>query len=753
MVKPSPTTAADHAVLDWSRAHPRLRPEVRFTCQRLRNEAVYVAEDLISRQYVQMGLPEYRFIRCLDGTRTPSEALAHSARIHGITALTSQDASGLLKWLLDHQFLELTSTGQAIRRDQHGTNHQPPLSWLSRIVFPKIPLGNPQEFLTRLSPWLGWTLSAPASLGWLILLLSAGWTLTGHWQVFAGAAAQAVLPANWFFLFLVYVGLKVIHEIWHGLATVRHGGTVPEWGIQLFALVTPLSYVDASSSWRFPSKRARMQVAFAGIYIELALAAVSVFVWAHTSSAFLGTLAWNTIFAASTITLLFNANPLMRFDGYFLVSEIAGVPNLATRGRQAAHWFCRRLLLGDSRPFPDQAGLRPVFVTVYGIMALAWQIIVMIGILALVAGLFRGIGLVLAALMLGGILMGLLKGLANLFRRGGIRPGRALPRLVLTLVLLGSALTLVKVHPGAKAVAVASHPEKAIVRVESPGLVREVNCAEGDRVFAGQILLRLENQELETQLERLRLDVRMSSQRVRLYLREKQLAAQQAEKKLFDGLVEKERILSQQVAALEVRAPRDGIIHGDSLADFPGRFLHAGDRVLMVIPPGPPEFLISASQEAAETLLRFPDSEVTVRLRGRPGEWHAHLHRVETRATTALPHPALASTAGGPLIVRRTAGSDSERERGLAIETTARSEQAHFAGADRREAQSQSSDELVDPRFYARATVSATGDYPLEGEWGYARFASAVGERLGPHLWRSLQDWIKNKIQKNTKPA
>jgi len=169
------------------------------------------------------------------------------------------------------------------------------------------------------------------------------------------------------------------------------------------------------------------------MYIELFFAALAVLVWVNTGPGIVNTLAYNTIFAASTITVLFNANPLMRFDGYYILSDLIRIPNLASKGQQFVQWLGRKLFFGIRDQPPPAFLAQPIAIGSYGVLAFLWRWTVWIGIMTAVGLLFKGAGIILVAFSVAGILLtGFAKAVGFLFTgNGGPRPhlGRALLRM------------------------------------------------------------------------------------------------------------------------------------------------------------------------------------------------------------------------------------------------------------------------------------------------------------------------------------
>ena len=126
------------------------------------------------------------------------------------------------------------------------------------------------------------------------------------------------------------VVIKTVHEFGHSFACRRFGGEVHTMGI-MFLLFTPIPYMDATASWSFRSRWQRALVGAAGMIVEVFVASLATFVWASTAPGTIHSLAYNMMFVASVSTVLFNANPLLRFDGYYILSDLLDIPNLHQR--------------------------------------------------------------------------------------------------------------------------------------------------------------------------------------------------------------------------------------------------------------------------------------------------------------------------------------------------------------------------------------------------------------------------------------
>lgn len=262
--------------------------------------------------------------------------------------------------------------------------------------------------------------------------------MISDWDRFVGGASQFIARDNWLWLIAIWILLKVWHELGHALACKQFGGNVRECGVSLILFV-PLPYVDITSAWWIASKWRRILTSAAGMLFELPLAALAAIVWSQTEPGLLNQNALNVVYAAGFTTIVFNANPLMKFDGYYILSDLLELPNLAARGSQSVRGLCRRWFLGLPTPSPDYPEGRSWFVLLYGIAALLWRIMVGCGMILLADVMFYGAGMILAAaaviawgvIPVGMVLRQLIRG------EGGKRPSRLRFAFVLAGTVVG----------------------------------------------------------------------------------------------------------------------------------------------------------------------------------------------------------------------------------------------------------------------------------------------------------------------------
>ena len=337
---------------------PSLPRHIEFQRRDYNDESWYLLHDKSNGRFHRLSPSAYFLLSFMDGKRTLEQILEVSSSTelyssHQNTSIeeipTKEELVQLLQYLHVADLLVCDfppSTRELFARQQH--KHKQ--FWKRFLINPltwKFTLGNPDKFLDRCMPLARFIATPTMGLVWLLIvgyaLLQAG----NHWsELTQGQLHKILSPGNLFLLWLIYPVLKVIHELGHGLFTKVWGGSVHEWGIVVM-LGTPLPYVDASASIAFQSKSKRLMVSAAGMAVEIFFAAMALLLWITMQDGLLRDVLYNIIIIGGVSTLFFNGNPLMRYDGYHLLTEAFDWPNLATRANQQLHYWVRRFGYGE----------------------------------------------------------------------------------------------------------------------------------------------------------------------------------------------------------------------------------------------------------------------------------------------------------------------------------------------------------------------------------------------------------------------
>ena len=701
-------------------ARLKLRDEVFVWPESYGDKTWYHLELTERGRFFRVGLPEYTFLSLLDGETTLAGAISLTARVLGPDAFNEEQALSLVKWLTDSELIE--SLDDAPRTTD--ATPQAKLGKLAEKLNPfwlKVPIANPDRVIERLLPWLSWLHSVPSMLVAVVLWIVAASAVAGRWSEFVASSQSVLAPSNWLYLSGAWVLLKLAHETSHAMACRRYGGSVRETGL-IFILLAPIACVDVTSSLRFRSKWQRMQTAAAGMLLELTLASLAVFAWCQTDSVELKHQLFNVIFMASLTTLLFNANPLMKFDGYYILSDLLEIPNLATTGQHASQTLLRRWCLGLPTPPLRETGPRAKFITLYGLTAMLWRIAVCVSLTIAATAMWHGLGVILS---IGCLLVGLgrptIKSLRaarqlqlanpSQFRKTTLRVGILTAAAIAMLVL--APWPFPRTAPG-----FVEYRDLAVVRAESPGFVRSVAVDDGEIVAAGQLLIELENRELATDVGDLEAALQQSEIRRDRAIGEQNTSAAQIEEENLAAIKKRLAEKQKQFDSLAIRAPIAGRVMSRTLKWKLGTYATEGSELVTIGDESQKEFRASLSQTDADALRATPRANLHL---PSIGQLSAEARRINPKASFTPPHAALTSVTGGPLAVRE-----------IPVERQRQNEKYEFAEPR------QTADFPLDANESARFPVGKTGRVTLS--------AQAYGS-LGSGLYWTIHNRIDQQLQ------
>ncbi len=715
------TNETDITAQEIETAQLLLRSDLLFTPQSARAPLVYQIEDPFTGKFYRVGHAEYVFLSLLDGRRTTREALHQLATAVPEHGLSDGDVVSICKWLCDTGLARVVNrtTCSHVWGEYRSTLRRERLGKLNPLVL-RLALVNPARFLAALYPWIGWLLGKSLFPIWLAVIISGYYQVAVQWGHFSSSLQRVFSPDQWIWLAGCWIALKFLHEGAHGLVCMRYGTPPREAGLT-FVAIAPLAYIDVTPSWQLRNRWQRMHVASAGMYAELAVAGVAAWVWALTSEAAVAYVAGRLVLLASITTLLFNANPLMRFDGYYILSDLLRIPNLYTEGQQCVQYLVRRYLCGIPVLLPRWSPGKKWIVGLYGIISMLWRVFVCLSLSLAVVAMAGSLGWVIAGIGLT-LWWGvpILHGTRLLFMGdNGQRP--SWPRLLfagISAASIGLLLTVTVPWSGrCAAPAIVEYAPYTIVRARCAGVVVEVFVRNGQFVRAGDPLIRIENKELLNELADLQLQIRQSLVRGRQFEHEHKTAAFQAEQKRRESLelqfAEKKRRSDQ----LLVTAARDGHVIGHQIESLRGRHFSIGDEMLALGNESRKELRLAICQDDLGPFRAALDRPVHVRL---PGEarWTARLKCIVPRAETRPVHPALLAPFGGALPAEPTSGESGD-------------------GADY---------VLVRPCFTGVVALDdETSSRLRAGQRAHVE-CRRQGITCGRHLWHLFESWVRTQL-------
>ena len=321
--------------------HPRLRSTVQIHRQHFRGRTWHVVQDPTSNQFFRLNESAYHFVGMLDGLRTVGEVWRVCNEELGDSAPTQNEAVQLLGQLYTSNLLlgDLPPDAQTLFERYRKRVRREIQGRLVSFLFIRIPLLDPDHFLDSFVGVFGRVFTLFGFVLWIALMATGVYFLTGRSAELFDRANKVFDPNNLLWLYASFVLVKAFHEFGHAFSCKKFGkdagsgGEVHVMGIMLLVFM-PLPYVDASSAWALRRKYRRVIVGTAGMMVELGIAALAAIIWASTAQgAPIHKIAYNVMFIASVSTLLFNANPLLRYDGYYILSDLLEIPNLAQRSK------------------------------------------------------------------------------------------------------------------------------------------------------------------------------------------------------------------------------------------------------------------------------------------------------------------------------------------------------------------------------------------------------------------------------------
>lgn len=567
----------------------RLKSHGQIQHHRYRGHSWYVLHDPASGRVHRFTPAAYAFIRAMDGRKTIDTLWTAMASALEANAPTQDEIIRLLSQLYEADLLHLDRLPNA-EAFLHLLGRQRRSFLMNTVRNPisiTVPLWDPDAFLGRtvgpFRPLLGWG----GMLLWALVVLPAVVLGVLHYRELTENISDRLLSAEGLLLIaLVFPVVKAAHELGHAYALKALGGEVHQIGLMFIAFY-PVPYVDASAAAILPYKGQRILIGAAGMLVELVMAALAMYVWLTIEPGLVRSVAFDIIVVASVSTLIVNGNPLLRFDGYFILSDLIEIPNLAQR---TSRWWGRlvqRLLFGLQRLDSDNStrGERAWFLF-YGPMSFAYRMFVLLSLSLFIASEYFVIGVMFALMALANaVLMPLGRGVARTLNIAQLQASSRQTKVRLaagTATLAGLALLLpLPMHTNAEGVVWL--PEDAYVRAGADGFVEHVHMSSGALVARGVPLVGTVDVFLGTQiaLNRLRiqeLETRLVSERFANRVLAEITTADLAE--------ERARLASneEKQANLTATSGRSGTFFLAKQTDVPGRFYRKGDTIGYILP-------------------------------------------------------------------------------------------------------------------------------------------------------------------------
>ncbi|MEM8495763.1 MAG: HlyD family efflux transporter periplasmic adaptor subunit, partial [Planctomycetota bacterium] len=569
----------------WGGVRVGFRNELDVTRHVFRGDVTYVLRDPVTFKSHAMGPRDYRTLTRIAPQHTLAQVFALLVEEGTLEPDQQEEYYQFVLSLHRLGFLMLPiSDDKALYKRYEQVRAAKRKGLWKRVLFYQMPLCNPDAFLNRTVGRFAWLFTKPVAVVWAVMLAASLGVVFQRWSDLTGLLPTLLSVESIVLSWLILVGLKVVHEFGHAYACKHFGGHVPEMGAY-FIMFTPCAYMDASACWGFTKRRDRLMVCLGGMYFESFCAMAALFVWATAPPGFVQAMSYQVFILASLVTLAFNANPLMRFDGYFILSDSIEVPNLRSRATGYSQSLFNQSVLGvKTADAPDGAGMK-VFFVVFAIACAIYRVFIVLGICSLIAAKLFVVGMGLALFYvfseLSQVVTKTCKFLWFDLRTADVRY-RAIATSVLLLALI-PLLAVVTPAPGrvqAAGVVKAEHEHHVAWRTQ--GVLHDRLVEPGRWVREGEPLARVSDPQLEAQHAAAVSRVAAREAAADLALTQDPAAAAAARRELAFALREA-ALLEEQLERQTAVAPAHGRVVSIVEDRTLGHFAKPGEPVATVV--------------------------------------------------------------------------------------------------------------------------------------------------------------------------
>lgn len=336
-------------------ALPALREELRLLPAAANHDGspAWMVHDPINNRFFRIGWLDFEML--LRWSQGSPQAIAQSVSEETTLSIDEGDVGALMHFLEQHNLLQANSCAAVNRLRQRAAQMKKnPYEWLlHNYLFFRVPLIRPQLWLAAIMPFLNWLFRPVTGLVLLALTITGVFLATRQWETFISTVVEHLSVSGFLGYAVALVFAKTLHEVGHAVTATRYGVRVAHMGVAMLVMF-PMLYTDTSESWKLTNPRQRLAIASAGIITELAIAGLATLAWSLASD---GALKNGLFFLATTswvLTVLLNMSPFMRFDGYFILTDLLDFPNLHERSGSLARTWMRRTLLGFDEPYSER---------------------------------------------------------------------------------------------------------------------------------------------------------------------------------------------------------------------------------------------------------------------------------------------------------------------------------------------------------------------------------------------------------------
>ena len=567
---------------------PELRPDIQISASARGHEgqASWVIHDPLQHRYFHINRETKDLLQLWREGLSPDQLAELADEQLGLQIGTEQ-ISDLLEFLSKNQLLREKggANWREIAKDASNKHQHLGKRVLRNYVFFKLPLFRPQQFLKNAAPFVNFMFSRQFFLATFFAGLIGLYFVSRDWNTLTGDLQRFFSIEGIAYFGIAIISVKVFHELGHAFTAARFGCQVPTIGVAFF-LLTPLLYTDVSDAWRLSSRRKRLLISAAGILSELAIASFATLLWAFLAPGIVRDIVLILATTSWVMSLVFNLNPLIKFDGYYLLSDITRIDNLQQRSFAFGKWKLRKLLIAPDISAPEIVSPKVQFgLTIFAWMTWIYRLILFTTIALLVYHFtFKLLGIFLLVLEIWLLVLQPVFVELSQWRKLTEISGSPTRIMATTSIVVLALLVLVVPWSSRIAVpAVLQASEVAQIYTGKSAQVLNIHVKRGSQVKLGAPIITLHSPELAkkiklTRIEISRLNLQIANASMVQFNIEDMLVlrrAIQSEQSKLDGLL-------NEKAELVVRTPIEGIVQEFNPHIHSGRWIGKEDRVALI---------------------------------------------------------------------------------------------------------------------------------------------------------------------------
>ncbi|HMN43337.1 MAG TPA: HlyD family efflux transporter periplasmic adaptor subunit [Povalibacter sp.] len=609
-------------------------------------EPSWVIQDSVLNRFYRIGWFEFECL--LRWTRATARQVCEQIAQQTALKPDVEQILGFRRFLQQHHLVRPDAAGIERLQQQHEGNRWLNLRWwLHHYLFFRIPLLRPQRWLQRIAGRLDWLFTRTTAFVVICLGLLGIALVLHQWDTFTHAVVESFSTAGLLSFAVALIVAKTLHELGHALVATRMGLKVAHMGIA-FVVLWPMLYTDTGESWKLRSSRQRLAIASAGILSELALAGLATLGWAIAEPGFtrnallyLATTSW-------VLSLALNASPFMRFDGYFILSDLLDFPNLHERSFALARVWLRRYVLGLDEPWPEPfpPSQRRALIA-FAFLTWLYRLALFVGIaIAVYLLFFKALGIVLFAVEIAWfVVLPVWRELRQWWeRRAAVRPRRR----YLLWTCLGLVVLLLAIPWRSQVHGPGVARSQQQLRIFAPYAARIAAIRPMGTVAAGDTLATFEEPDITARMHGSEASQRGYEARLAGLIADREgLDAQAGIRERLHMQMEETRASRTELQRLTLQAPFAGQWRDVDHELVRGQWIDTQQPVGMLIDPD--RWLVDAYVEPDEVHRIHVGSAAQFFVAGRPSPIAGHVLAVASTRARQLSHPMLAARNGGPI--------------------------------------------------------------------------------------------------------